>query len=337
MPKIVSYNILAQKCCDGQREFDPEKNKERRIHLANKLVKWMSENAIICLQEVTQSDLTLIINLCSKNEYLYVHAFHGNFFNDYFGEMTLFSKKTEFKVEIIKLTDYIRARKMTVSEKQLNYLTVKKTLYDYYCYYVHKKINSYWGSFFTLTLPWYKKKQADLKKVMYKYNKVVIIDFGDYKVMNYHMPLFLKQPIGFSLHLKGLINLMRYQQNKRRAVFLAADLNIKHRDLEKTLGYYPDVERVKIDKPTCITTGWRNKKTWSTEPIDLSLKISGLFKETIDHFIYVTNEKLMITIDQPIEFEYDVDLPDLRHAEPSDHLPISFTFEFDDSPLILDD
>lgn len=89
--KIVSYKILSSKLCNHKtypKEYyssDVLDDNNRWELLKQKLNKWISENFIICMQEIDDLTYVKIQQFLSANNYSLIYQQYGNVFNGYMG------------------------------------------------------------------------------------------------------------------------------------------------------------------------------------------------------------------------------------------------------------
>ena len=210
MPKIATFNILSSSYCNKETypEYPPEAldNNKRWSKIKEILKDMMTQEYIICLQEVSEWYRSKLEVLVKSKGYSVIATNYDHFYSGNMGVATLYP-------ESLKLKDCRFIRPANLVKKHIKEDFEIKNLDGFWGFLGYKEAR---------VAEWY-------SKMSYKNNILLILSFIDekqetYSVANYHAPCVYKCQKSMITVTACVLKALESISGK---VFLAGDFNIK--------------------------------------------------------------------------------------------------------------
>ena len=367
MYSVVQYNILNQKLGNSSyypnTEHDIIDSSLRWDRLSNKIIKFLLDRKIVCLQELGREWKNKLQIVCSKHNYQIIHDPYGNFYTDYMGCAILVPSEFQIlDINIKKISDYFFIKKNKTQSTD-NGLWSSVTTYFY-----DSLFGSQYGQKNNGKFP-IKDKYSDEEYASSRPNTSISvllnirslgldnqIKDGEVWVHTYHMPCAYNRPGTMNLHTIALLKHIQSVSSEKPYI-IAADFNFKPDNLlyklltgdnilrsseqgsiiqNKDLPIETQVLNTKFNNPLRIISsaayecmGREPEVTCATQTKKEEVSDHKLddpyisFQGCLDYIFYEKEKIEMLYIDQ-IKHDNVSFLP--SKEEPSDHISLIATF-----------
>lgn len=308
--KIITYNILCSKLSDNKvfpeatsEQLDPEK---RLIKIKAFFNEWISDKAIICLQELGRLWYCDLLKFFLEQDYILVYTGYGTNFNDYMGVAIAHPKEMKInKIDIVSTANFVKPIKTLAPPKNFSFL-----------------LNVLLGNFIEIVYYMLNKKRAIIKQqlstlelISNNNNILLMIEFENFTVATYHMPLWLDYRKSATITIAEKI-LQTIKKFSSKPFFLTGDFN--------TL---PDEPTIQVFKENNLNTRFDLITCFPKISSTFDGKNINTFKGQIDYIFYEIESNMfckeMYTYSKNKEL---INTP--NELDPSDHLPVVGIFSF---------
>lgn len=310
---IVSYNILCSASADTKTFVSTNENDLnadlRLIKLKEKFQNWMTENAIICLQEISRTWYLNLISFFSEQNYTLVYIGYSVPDSDYMGIGIAYPNKYKLvESKAVATHQFVNP----VSYPIKSFITL---------------LNKFQFSFiellnYVLKTNWFLPKLPSTDELISKNpNVFLMLKFENndkqFVVGNYHMPCWFDWRKIALFTISNVLVMKLKDFSKSSPFFLAGDFNSKPTDIAITF----------ITKDENFLSSVIKDETQFTTTVFTSKKHNGKdgqeFKEQIDYIFYQPG--LVNLVDGKILSE-SVETYIPNSNQPSDHYPIKAQF-----------
>lgn len=308
--KVFNWNILAQELFVPDRFATSSTDVRDPVKRTERILKVLDEpcasGSVITLQEVTCDMSAVLTMYFESRNYHYVPALYGSKKNGYMGVAAAYPRRVYdlLDVQVKCVSDVIQETQKPFEEEASRVLR---------CLFAVQ--NVFYGS--------HNKTENQWENAIRRKNKVIILklrprntsEFGKsdtvhpyFSVLTYHMPCAFTCPRTMRLHAETLMQKIALREGP---VIIAGDFNTKRSDVlysDTLTQSFNDVHAGPHANPPDYTTWCKSDK-------------GVTFKDTLDYILHIgfggARHDEVKEVNGPLP----------SHECPSDHIPISATFD----------